>query len=370
MLLLLIGVFWYFYGDSVKESGITGTYEEIQEDFKELKENPKVKSALNQFNREFRFLIHEIQETVEDFQQTESDQPSPEKPELDSPEQSSFSARNVEIGDTRAEIEQRVGKPQRSSLNQYGVQWVTYHKNYHNFFMAAYNEENEVIGLYTNQDLLTSKVGVNFQSTRASVLNKLDQPLQAIRKGMTRYKIESNQEYNTFLINENYVTIFYDKHDGNKVTAIQIISSELEQDKRGFYAKPSEQLKKGFEYQLFDLTNAARVKHDLPVLSWADKARKTARDHSADMAMNNYFSHENLEGQSPFDRMNEDNIPFIMAGENIAAGQMSSIYTHAGLMNSLGHRKNILHSKFEWLTVGVAFSDESRPYYTENFLTK
>ncbi|QHE52871.1 CAP domain-containing protein [Pontibacillus sp. HMF3514] len=370
LLLIIAGVFWNSYGDSIKQSGINGAFEEIQEDIDEIKENPKVSSAITQFERELRYIMRQFQETLEGVQQPESDPPAPEKPELNTPNQHSFSIHNIEIGDTRAEVEQSVGTPKRSSMNEYGVQWVTYHENYHNFFMTAYNEENKVVGLYTNQDLLTSKLGINFTSTRDSVLETLDEPLQSIRKGFTRYKWQSNEEYDVFSINENYVTIFYDKHQSNKVTAIQIISSELEQKKKGFYPDPSDQLKKGFEYQLFDITNAARVKHDLSPLSWADSVRKTARAHSLDMAENNFFSHENLEGQSPFDRMNEDNIPFITAGENIAAGQLSSIYTHAGLMNSLGHRKNILHSKFEMLAVGVAFNEDSRPYYTENFLTK
>ena len=68
--------------------------------------------------------------------------------------------------------------------------------------------------------------------------------------------------------------------------------------------------------------------------------------------------------------MTEDGISYRMAGENLAMGQLSSIFAHEGLMNSIGHRKNILQTDFESLGVGVAFNTESRPYYTENFLTK
>src|SRR5690606_18492148 len=88
------------------------------------------------------------------------------------------------------------------------------------------------------------------------------------------------------------------------------------------------------------------------------------------MADNNYFSHTNLDGLSPFERMENDNIHYVMAGENLASGQISSIYAHEGLMNSIGHRENILQKDFEELGVGVAFNDEWRPYYTENFLKK
>ncbi|EKN67647.1 SCP-like extracellular [Neobacillus bataviensis LMG 21833] len=35
--------------------------------------------------------------------------------------------------------------------------------------------------------------------------------------------------------------------------------------------------------------------------------------------------------------MKEDHIIFYLAGENLAYGQLSSIFAHEGLMNSLGH---------------------------------
>ncbi|MDQ7863056.1 CAP domain-containing protein [Peribacillus frigoritolerans] len=44
------------------------------------------------------------------------------------------------------------------------------------------------------------------------------------------------------------------------------------------------------------MTNASRVNHDLSVLSWDKRVKVTAQDHSADMAVNQYFNHTNLEG--------------------------------------------------------------------------
>lgn len=166
------------------------------------------------------------------------------------------------------------------------------------------------------------------------------------------------------------MTVFYDKHQHDTVTAIQMISKKLEQQNSSLYGKESKDLKKGFEYQLFDLTNAARVKFGLSPLTWDDHVKMTARDHSSDMADNHYFSHDNLNGQSPFDRLKQDGISYRAAGENIAAGQVSSIYAHHGLMNSMGHRKNILSPNYSSLGVGVDFGADSRPFYTENFIGK
>ena len=368
VLLVIAGVCWHYYGNTFEQSGFTGVYKDIQTDVNEIRENPNVIAAIDTINQEIQLLVGRLTDVSSDDEQPA--QPAAEKPQLEEPTEQSFSIHNVEIGDDRSEVEQHAGEPKRSSLNEYGVEWVTYHENYHNFFMAAYDEQDRVAGLYTNQDLLTSTDGITFDSSRESVMSTLNEPLKAIRKGLVNYQIQDNQEYNIFLIDNNYVTIFYDKHENSTVTAIQIISGELEQQKDAYYANPSEALKEGFEYLLFDLTNAARVNHGLSVLEFIEPLIETARDHSEDMAKNNYFSHTNLEGQSPFDRMAEDNISFRTAGENLATGQQSSIFAHEGLMNSLGHRENILNEDFESLAVGVSFSTDAQPFYTENFLTK
>ena len=38
-----------------------------------------------------------------------------------------------------------------------------------------------------------------------------------------------------------------------------------------------------------------------------------------------------------------------------------------GLMNSLGHRKNILNTHYRNLGVGVDFNKEKQPFWTENY---
>ena len=76
---------------------------------------------------------------------------------------------------------------------------------------------------------------------------------------------------------------------------------------------------------------------------------------------------QQTHGESPFDRLKDDDIDFNAAGENLAYGQQNSIFAHEGLMNSLGHRKNILNTNFSTLGVGVDFNDKRQPYWTENY---
>ncbi|KGP90231.1 serine protease [Pontibacillus chungwhensis BH030062] len=369
LLLLIAGGMWYIYGDTFNESGVQGVYEEMKTDVVEISQDPEVRRTVNAISLEVQSLFDRLT-GEEPTPGSNPEVPDVEKPSLDAPSDQSFSVHNIELGDTRQTVEEQAGAPKRASLNEYGVNWVAYHENYQNFFMVAYNDQNQVVGLYTNQDLVSSKESIQIGSSKQSVQSAMPDSQSSIRKGLTRYQVQNKDEYDLFNIDQSYVTVFYDKHEQNTVTAVQIISEELEQQKEGFFGEPSAALKEGFEYQLFDLTNAARVEHGLGVLSWDEAVKTTARDHSKDMAVNNYFSHTNPEGQSPFDRMTEDGIAYRTAGENLAAGQSSSIFAHEGLMNSIGHRENILHKDFERLAVGVAFNEEAQPYYTENFLTK
>ncbi|WP_182199987.1 CAP-associated domain-containing protein [Paraliobacillus salinarum] len=367
-IILFAVVFWHFYGDSFKEDGLEATVHEVREDIVSFKESAFVTNTVNSIKQGYEFVTDLFTDKIDST--APSNEVKIEKPNLNKPVEQTFSIYNIEIGDERKTVESQLGKPQRASKNEYGVEWMAYHKNYHNFMMIAYDKNDKVAGLYTNQPLLSSTEELSFDNTMEEVLNTLDQPVSGIKKGSINYLIEGKEEYDTFLIDNNYVTIFYDVHENHTITAVQIINKQLEMQKPAYFAEPSKELKKGLEYQLFDLTNAARVENDLKPLTWEESALSTVRDHSQDMAENNYFGHTNLDQQSPFDRLQEDGVAFRIAGENLATGQSSSIYAHEGLMNSLGHRKNILKKEFELLTVGVAFNNENQPFYTENFITK
>lgn len=290
--------------------------------------------------------------------------------ELSQPEEQTFSIGNVEIGDSREAIEETAGEPARETTNEYGLEWASYHEDYQNFLMIAYDQQGIVQGLYTNQDLVASQNDIALGTTKSEVHEELGEAENAVRHSGFNMQTNSDGEYDTYRIDGNYVTIFYDVHENDEVTAMQIVEESLETTKSSPYADASDALKEGFEYQLFDITNAERSKRGLNVLDWNEEVRETARKHSTDMAVNDYFDHTNQQGQSPFDRMQADGITFMSAGENLAQGQTSSIFAHQGLMNSEGHRKNIVNDGFSELGVGVDFNEDNQPLYTENFLTQ
>ncbi|GKU82875.1 CAP-associated domain-containing protein [Niallia sp. NCCP-28] len=359
---------YHFIQDKLKADSLPSTLESAASEVNA----DSFAALITKMNTEFdkiKELFQKSQDLLPDWQVNESSEKL-EKPALDEPTRELFSIYNVQIGDQKQEIEKKLGKAKRSSLNEYGTKWYTYHQNYQQFVMISYDSQNQVSGLYTNQDLISSKNGIHKGASKETVLKTLGEPLTQLEKGFVFYKLPADRDYEMFHLDDQYVTIFFDKHEDNTVTAMQIIDESLEKNRNDFYTKSTTDLKQGFEYQLFDLTNASRVNNSLTVLKWDDRVKDTARKHSLDMAEHNYFSHTNLEGQSPFDRMLEMGIRYTMAGENLAYGQYSSIFAHEGLMNSLGHRENILQKDFRYLGVGVAFNTKSQPYYTENFITK
>ena len=123
-----------------------------------------------------------------------------------------------------------------------------------------------------------------------------------------------------------------------------------------------------YELQVLDLVNEQRAKYGLAALSYSTELEAVAYSHSRDMALNNYFSHTNLSGQSPFDRMHAAGISYRSAAENIAAGQQTPQEVVNSWMNSAGHRANILNSSVTKMGVGIYFGGSYGIYWTQLFI--
>jgi len=106
------------------------------------------------------------------------------------------------------------------------------------------------------------------------------------------------------------------------------------------------------EQEIFNLVNQERAKIGVQPLVWDETRARLARAHSQDMFKRGYFSHYSPEGKDVGDRLAEAGITYEIAGENLAlAPSISS--AHAGLMNSPGHKRNILDPAFNKVGIGV-----------------
>ena len=120
------------------------------------------------------------------------------------------------------------------------------------------------------------------------------------------------------------------------------------------------------EAQMLELVNAERVSAGLEPLAPDPELTEVARRHSADMFARGYFSHVTPEGRSPFDRMEAADVRFLTAGENLALAPTLSI-AHQGLMNSPGHRANILRPEFGRVGIGIMDGGLRGLMVTQNF---
>ena len=89
-----------------------------------------------------------------------------------------------------------------------------------------------------------------------------------------------------------------------------------------------------------------------------ERLRRAARGHSRDMAERDYFSHDSLDGRSPWGRAEAAGYTRAI-GENIAKGQRTPQDVVASWMDSPGHRRNILNCDAKAIGVGLAYDGDA-----------
>lgn len=164
--------------------------------------------------------------------------------------------------------------------------------------------------------------------------------------------------------------LFTDKNDGGKVHGVLVLK---EKDYYLKNVKITANTLYGEAKMNFHFTNAFRVHHNLKPFKWSEKAALSARLHSEDMATNNYFAHESLDGRRSSTRISAQGIDWIKCAENISGGTIRNLGFHSydSWVNSEGHRNNLLNS-CEYLGVGVAYNEYSEYtyYHTQNFYSE
>ncbi|MDQ3685021.1 MAG: CvpA family protein [Acidobacteriota bacterium] len=120
------------------------------------------------------------------------------------------------------------------------------------------------------------------------------------------------------------------------------------------------------EAEMLELVNEERIAAGLRPLAADPELVEVARRHSADMWARGYFSHVTPDGRDPFERIREANIRFLTAGENLALAPTVRV-AHTGLMNSPGHRANILQPQFGRVGIGIMDGGMRGLMVTQNF---
>jgi uncharacterized membrane protein required for colicin V production len=104
--------------------------------------------------------------------------------------------------------------------------------------------------------------------------------------------------------------------------------------------------------EIFELVNRDRIEAGLDPLAWSVPLSTVGDGHATEMYVDGYFSHTSPITGTIGDRMADAGIPYRLVGENLALAATSRT-VHEGLMDSPGHRANILGDGFTRVGIGV-----------------
>jgi uncharacterized membrane protein required for colicin V production len=106
------------------------------------------------------------------------------------------------------------------------------------------------------------------------------------------------------------------------------------------------------ESGMIDLVNKERTSRGLGALQRNQTLTQIGREHSEDMFKRGYFAHNTPEGKNVADRALSRNYIYLIIGENLAYAPTLPL-AHKGLMDSPGHRANILSPEFNKIGIGI-----------------
>lgn len=105
---------------------------------------------------------------------------------------------------------------------------------------------------------------------------------------------------------------------------------------------------------LIDLSNERRAEAKVPALTVNPLLRQAAQMKANDMVAKGYFAHVSPEGIDPWYWMNTVGYSYWFAGENLAVNFNDSDDVVEAWMESLGHRKNMLDTRFTEIGIATA----------------
>lgn len=253
---------------------------------------------------------------------------------INSADQIQVGSRNYYVGMNIVDLNAAAGSPSDILTSTEGFAWYVYGiGNYSNFFMAGVHDD-KVVALCSS--------GSGFRYYGYSMGSSVTSWPAGRLSSATMYTDENNYDrlHMVYLKADSYRSMY--KTDSVTMEA----EAKIE----------------------FYLTNAFRQGYNRTILAWDASAARAAKLHSQDMAAYNYFSHTSRDGRSPWRRMQAQGISYSNAGENLACGFQNAINAHNALVNSLGHRDNILNPSFQYLGVGLGYNGQF--YFTEDYYAR
>ncbi|CAG9619841.1 CAP domain-containing protein [Sutcliffiella rhizosphaerae] len=271
------------------------------------------------------------------------------------------------------------GEPDRKDLSAFDYEWWIYNSNFNNYIQIGIID-NRVVTIFSTGSESNNgamEIGENYDTLNEK-FDFSDSVTVEHEEGSYQFIIKSEESTMRPLIKleDFYVQLYFDDID-KTLSSVRYLDSETLIKQRPYelvYRGPLleakelsqeelERVEAGNAQQILDFTNIIRERFNLSAVEWDQDVAEVAFFHSKDMRDSDYFSHTSPTRGSLTDRLMEGDVPFRLAGENIAAKYVDGIAATEGWLNSEGHRNTLLNSQFTHLGVGV-----SENYYTQNFI--
>lgn len=306
--------------------------------------------------------------------------------------QLSFAKKSVYIGESITALKAEWGEPERidplPQKNLYGyiyngnsltepyliagvkgekvVSYFTIAKNFTAYDAVIRTNDNETI-----QQTKLVQQGVSAQSMiDAGWSEPGTYEFDALDSSKSEARVGTEAYYK--LTDNAYIYAFSDYFDGGdkSIYGMYAFSGECTKYSMMYrtYMTFTDEILRAAEQEVYEMTNAYRNYMGKGLFKLEDRTTTAARKHSEDMANNNYFQHNSLDGSKFSARLTAEGISWSGAGENICAGAGDAINMVIGWIGSSGHRKGML-TDFKYIGVGAAYSSSADYgiYCTQDF---
>jgi len=123
-----------------------------------------------------------------------------------------------------------------------------------------------------------------------------------------------------------------------------------------------------FVNEVFRLTNLERTSAGISVLGEQSYLTEVAGLRAGEIIIRLDSDHRRPDGREWQTILNDYGVVYILAGENLAAGQLSPAEVVRAWMNSPDHRRNMLNPDFGHLGIGVRMDQTGRLYWVQLFM--
>jgi uncharacterized protein YkwD len=272
------------------------------------------------------------------------------------------------VGSSSEELVELMGEPDRIEPSAYGYQWWVYTKDIQ--MMVGVEEDgtvNQVFSADENTDVTPLSIGQNINEVfRFSIIESEVNVI--LDENIYTFTLNSQDLKDRILLKyENlFAQAYVDAEDG-KIKGVRfidpktlVIHQPYDMEFMGELVtarQPSStaqmEVDRAMERQIVELTNIYRQQNGVKPLENDYWLSLLAQNHSKDMAIENYFSHESPSAGNLSERLKSLGIEHKKAGENIATNYVDAIEAVHGWLNSPAHRSVLLDSEATEIGTGA-----------------